>query len=44
MVEKKNYEEPVLTVYGDVEAITQNGHQPNADVPGGADGTAFSPA
>lgn len=43
-MDKKLYVEPRLVVYGDVEEITQNGHQPNADVPGGNDGTAYSPA
>lgn len=41
--EKKPYVEPTVTVYGDVEEITQNGNQVNADVPGGANNTAFSP-
>jgi hypothetical protein len=41
--EKKNYVEPRVTVYGDVEEITQNGHQVNADVPAGNNNTAFSP-
>ena len=41
--EKKIYVEPRVTVYGDVEEITQNGHQVNADVPAGNNNTAFSP-
>jgi hypothetical protein len=41
--EKRPYVEPTVTVYGDVEEITQNGHQVNADVPAGNNNTAFSP-
>lgn len=43
-IQKKTYTEPILIVHGDVEAITQNGSLPNADVPGGNNGTANSPA
>ena len=32
---KKTYEAPVLTVHGDVEAITQACHFNNADSPSG---------
>ena len=41
--EKKEYTEPSLVVYGEIEEITQAGLQPNADTPGGNDNTAFSP-
>ncbi|MFN8633894.1 MAG: lasso peptide [Chloroflexota bacterium] len=40
---KKTYRTPTLTVHGDVKKITLSGHVKNADLPGGADGTAFSP-
>jgi hypothetical protein len=40
---KKPYNQPMLIIHGDVEKITQNGHQANADVPSGNDNTAFSP-
>jgi hypothetical protein len=43
MEERKTYNEPELTVYGDVEEITQNGHQINADSPSGIN-NAFSNA
>jgi hypothetical protein len=42
-MEKKTYETPELTVYGNVEEITLNGHQVNADTPNGNNNTAFSP-
>jgi hypothetical protein len=41
---KKVYATPQLTVHGNLEKITLAGNLPNADVPQGADGTAFSPA
>lgn len=40
---KKSYAEPELTVYGNVEVITQNGNQANADSPNGIN-NAFSNA
>jgi len=40
---KKTYKAPKLTVHGDVKTITLAGKRPNADAPGGDDGTAFSP-
>jgi len=43
MEDMKTYAKPELVVYGNVEEITQNGHQPNADVPAGPNNTAFSP-
>jgi hypothetical protein len=43
-MEKKTYNEPTLTTYGNVEEITLNGHQENADTPNGVNNTAFSPA
>jgi hypothetical protein len=42
--EKKTWNEPELKTYGNVEEITQNGHQANADTPNGNNNTAFSPA
>ncbi|GAC1353910.1 MAG: hypothetical protein NVS4B8_27880 [Herpetosiphon sp.] len=42
-MEKKIYTTPTLNAYGDVKAITLNGGQPNADLPQGPNGTAFSP-
>jgi hypothetical protein len=42
-MEKKVYEKPELTIHGDIEKITLNGTLPNADVPGGNDGTANCP-
>jgi hypothetical protein len=42
-VEKKSYAKPELLVHGDLEKITLEGNQPNADLPGGDDNTAFSP-
>jgi hypothetical protein len=41
--EKKQYQPPALVVHGDLEKITLQGGQPNADVAQGANGTAFSP-
>lgn len=38
---KKSYSEPELTVYGNVEEITQNGTLANADTPNGIN-NAFS--
>jgi hypothetical protein len=38
------YERPRVTDYGTLIDMTRAGNFPNADVPGGADGTAFSPA
>ena len=38
---KKKYTKPVLNSHGNVEQITLNGGQPNADVPRGPAGTAF---
>jgi hypothetical protein len=43
MEQKKTYSAPELTVYGDVEEITQNGHMTNADSPTGIN-NAFSNA
>jgi hypothetical protein len=40
---KKTYRKPTLTVHGDVKKITLAGAVKNADVPGGTDGSAFSP-
>lgn len=40
-MDKKTYVTPELTVYGDVEEITQGGFQQNADVPMG-NNNAFS--
>jgi hypothetical protein len=42
-VEKKAYSKPELVVHGDVEKITLISGLPNADTPGGPNGTAFSP-
>jgi len=41
MNEKKTYTSPELTVHGNVEDITQNGHVLNKDVPGGNVNTAY---
>lgn len=41
---KKPYTKPQLITHGDVEKLTLAGRQANADVPGGANGTAFSPS
>jgi hypothetical protein len=38
------YERPRVVDYGTLLDITRAGSFPNADIPGGADGTAFSPA
>lgn len=43
MNEKKEYSTPSVTVYGRVEEITRQGGLPNADVPQGDNGTAYSP-
>jgi hypothetical protein len=40
-MEKKTYNDPELTVYGNVEEITQGGVQANADTPTG-NNNAFS--
>lgn len=40
---KKPYTTPRLTVHGDVEKITLQGSEANADVIGGAGGSAFPP-
>ena len=42
-MQKQTYTAPELTVHGDVEAITQLGSQPNADLPAGANNTAYTP-
>ena len=36
------YERPSVVDYGTLVDITRAGHQPNADVPGGNNNTAFS--
>jgi hypothetical protein len=41
--QKKSYSTPQLIVHGDVEQLTLNGHQVNADIPKGNNNTAFSP-
>ena len=41
MTEKKEYETPQLIVHGDVERITLNSTQTNADSPQGIANTAF---
>jgi hypothetical protein len=41
--QKKPYKQPMLIIHGDVEKITQQGHQANADLPLGNNNTAFSP-
>ena len=38
------YERPGITDYGTLLDLTLGGDQPNADAPGGANNTAFSPA
>jgi hypothetical protein len=35
------YESPNITDYGTLVDLTAKANQPNADVPGGADGTAY---
>lgn len=40
---KKPYTTPRLTVHGDVEKITLQGSEANADVIGGAGGSAYAP-
>ncbi len=40
MIEKKEYETPQLIVHGDVERITLNSNQTNADSPAGIANTA----
>ena len=40
---KKAYNPPELTVHGDVEEITLAASALNADVPRGANGTAYPP-
>lgn len=40
---KEAYEAPQVVDYGAVSELTRQGAEPNADVPGGVDGTAYSP-
>ena len=40
---KKPYTTPRLTVHGDVEKITLQGSEANADVINGAGGSAYAP-
>jgi hypothetical protein len=40
---KKPYQTPELVVHGDLEKITLQAGQPNADVPNGNNNTAYSP-
>ena len=40
---KKTYNTPELTIHGDVEEITLAANVTNADVPRGANGTAYPP-
>jgi hypothetical protein len=42
-MEKQEWATPTLTIHGDVEKLTLNGGQPNADLPHGPDNTAYSP-
>jgi hypothetical protein len=42
-VDKSVWETPKLTIHGTVEQITEQGGQPNSDVPHGPTGTAYSP-
>ena len=41
---KKTYDAPSVVAYGAVQDLTRQANQPNADTPGGSDGTAYSPA
>jgi hypothetical protein len=41
MNEKKSYAAPVLTVHGDVEAITQSAGLVNSDMPSGPTNNAY---
>jgi hypothetical protein len=40
---RKQYTKPTVMIYGTVEEITLQGGRPNADLPSGSDGTAYSP-
>jgi hypothetical protein len=40
MKEMKTYTMPVLTIHGNVEAITQEAHAVNNDVPSGGNGNS----
>ena len=39
---KKAYDAPSVVAYGPVQDLTRQSNQPNADTPGGSDGTAYS--
>lgn len=43
-MEKETYSTPEFVDYGAITELTKQGGVPNADVPQGADGTAYSPA
>jgi hypothetical protein len=40
---KKVYDAPTVAAYGTVQELTRQSNLPNADTPGGTDGTAYSP-
>jgi len=42
MEARKPYAAPVLLEYGSVSDLTRLSDRPNADTPGGTDGTAYS--